>query len=216
MYGSDYDDMAVLVDNWNGTSIQGQTWVTLLFPYTKNKDISFDPARRIPSAADLGTNNWFEVTTLALNDTGVSSYWQADGCNDHPYWGNAWIPGRSLSAQENIAERGAVIPNMVMGTNAGRYWIRNWQVSWADFDKDYASYQDTGWWEYNMVWQTRLAHSGKTIPVGYLDGHAGKINKGKFVGWSENGSGLSYDQYCTVMNQRGLFKFWGKWWTTTE
>jgi prepilin-type N-terminal cleavage/methylation domain-containing protein len=217
MYAGDNDDGMVIVDHWSDTlqTDQGSTWVTEVYPYVKNEDIYWDPARSIASTSQLTSAgvNWYEAETLALNDDGVSSYWSGGDCSTYPLGGTNYVEGRNMGGQEDPADRAAIMPDMIMGTPEGRYWFRNFQSAWADEQNDYASWTDTGYWEWNMVWQTRLAHSGNNIPTGYLDGHAGKVNKGKFVAWTD-ASGFA--DFCTVMTQRNLFPFWGEWWSPTD
>ena len=106
------------------------------------------------------------------------------------------------------AERVSFATIMWQGTNVGWYYLRNYESNWVDTSQEY-----TDWSWYNCVWQTRLFHSGNQIPVAYLDGHAGKINRSKFVSWDEAPDrGTWYQQ----MQQRGLFRTWGNTWSATE
>jgi prepilin-type N-terminal cleavage/methylation domain-containing protein len=198
MYAADYDDGTVLTD-WAPTSaVSRPSWPWLLMPYTKNRDINWDPARQIPQGDKLEGYDWDLVTTIAINDAGFSGYWGGT-CVD-PFAGN-YVYGRNMTAIENSSERAAFMTNMWAGTNVGWYYFRNYQANWIDTSQDYTDFT-----YYNQVWQTRLAHSGKNIPVVYADSHAGKANRGKFVSWDEApGRG----ELCTIMAQRGLDKFWG-------
>ena len=76
------------------------------------------------------------------------------------------------------------------------------------------SHDYTEWSWYNNVYQTRLFHSGGTsIPVAYLDGHAGRAKKDKFISWDEAPDRATWFQ---LMTDRKLFRFWGNTWSATE
>jgi prepilin-type N-terminal cleavage/methylation domain-containing protein len=200
LYAGDYDDGTVLTD-WAPTSGSGDTWANFLMPYTKNRDINWDPARTITQPDTNGNINgyqWGLVTTLAINDAGFSGLWSGT-CQD-PFAG-PYIYGRNMTAIENLAQRAAYMTDMWAGTSVGWYYFRNYQANWVDMDQEYS---DWSW--YNQVWQTRLAHSGKQIPVVYGDSHAGKAKVGNFVSWTEAPDRTTL---CQIMVDRGLDKFWG-------
>ncbi len=198
MYGADYDDGTVLTDQ-APTAYGTPTWALFLFPYTKNKDIAFDPARQVPAGpASLAGYTWDAVPTIAINDGGYSGYWDGTCAS----MGN-YHYGRSQTAIDSPAERAIFMTDMWAGTSVGWYYFRHYQASWVDMSQEY-----TSWSWYNQVWQTRLAHSGTRIPVSYADGHAGKIGRDKFISWTE---APGTTQYCNLMTSRGLTKFWGGW-----
>jgi len=197
MYGADNDDGTVLTD-YAPTSGDTPVWGKFLMPYTKSRDINWDPARQIPQGDTLSGYGWDAVTTLAINDAGFSGYWSGT-CED-PFAG-PYVYGRILTGIENLSDRAAFMPDIWAGTNVGWYYFRNYQANWIDTSQDY-----TDWSWYNEVWQTRLAHAGKNIPVVYGDSHAGKANRGKFVSWDE---APDRTKLCQIMTQRGIDKFWG-------
>lgn len=203
MYAQDYDGNNVLTDYAPTSTVSPPTWATLLMPYIKSKGFVWDPAR--PSSPDKPSGGYEPdmVTTFAINDAGTAGYFQGSLNN----WGD-YVYGRNLYTQERPAERMAFMPNMWAGTNVGWYYLRNYEASWIDDSQDY-----TDWSWYNQVWQTRLFHSGGTIPVAYLDGHVGKVNKGKFITWTEAPDRAQWDK---LMTERGLYHFWGNTWSPTE
>ena len=144
-----------------------------------------------------------QLTTIAINDAGTAGYFQGTWDNSGPY-----VYGRNLESQDFPAERMSFIPIMWAGTNVGWYYIRNYESSWIDTSQDY-----TDWSWYNDAWQTRLFHSGNTIPVAYLDGHVGKINRSKFISWDEAPDRATW---VKLMTERNLFRFWGNTWSATE
>ncbi|CAN5598182.1 hypothetical protein BH11ARM2_BH11ARM2_34810 [soil metagenome] len=197
IYAGDYDDGTVLTDH-EDTSGSGETWVNFLMPYTKNRDINWDPARAITSGDTIHGYQWGLVTTLGINDAGFSGYWSGT-CED-PFAG-PYVYGRNMGSIENLSERAAYLPEMWQGTNVGWYYFRNYQANWVDMSQEYTDYS----W-YNEVWQTRLAHAGKNIPVVYGDSHAGKAKRGQFVSWDEAPDRTTL---CQIMRDRKIDKFWG-------
>ena len=204
MYANDYDDGMVIVDHAQ-TMYETPTWCTLLQQYVKNQSLFFDPTRSTPSTADLGTYTWDVVPTYGLNDAGVSATWTAfNDCVDWPEVGYGYNYGRNLGAQDDPADRMAVMPDMWIGTDVGWYYFHNFEASWVDKSQDYT---DWSWW--NIVWQTRLSYTGYSIPALFLDSHAAKVNGSKFVSWQE---APDRQTYCNAMDSRNLWAFWGKWW----
>jgi prepilin-type N-terminal cleavage/methylation domain-containing protein len=195
IYTADYDDMSVLTDH-APTAYNSPTWAWFLMPYTKNRDINWDPARQIPQGEMVGGYRWDAVTTLAINDGGIAGSW-GGSCTAR----SGYQYGRSLTSIDGIAERAAFMPNMWQGTNVGWYYFRNYEASWIDDSREYSAFS----W-YNQVWQTRLAHAGQRIPVVYADSHAGKAGKDKFITWNQAPNRAAY---CTQYYQRNLHKFWG-------
>jgi prepilin-type N-terminal cleavage/methylation domain-containing protein len=203
MYAQDYDGGMVLTDYTNTSTVAPPTWSTLLQPYAKNLQIMWDPSRPDKVGQNFGGYAPDLLTTIAINDAGAAGYFQGSVSS----WGN-YVYGRDYYAQEFPAERMAFAPNMWQGTAVGWYYLRNYQASWIDTSQDYNSFS----W-YNQVWQTRLFHSGQTIPVVYLDGHAGKAKRDKFISWNE-APGLM--DWYNLMVKRDLFRFWGNTWSATQ
>lgn len=202
MYSADFDDNTVLTD-YAPTSWDRPTWAMMMYPYTKNRNINWDPARAIPQGDVVGGYYWDVVPTFAINDGGFSGYWTGScGALDTYYY------GRNMTGIEGLAERVSFMPNIWAGTSVGWYYFRHYQANWIDTSMDY-----TDWSWYNMVWQTRLAHAGQKIPVVYGDSHAGKVGKDKFITWDEAPDTASY---CAALTNRGLDKFWGGYGDATK
>jgi prepilin-type N-terminal cleavage/methylation domain-containing protein/prepilin-type processing-associated H-X9-DG protein len=202
MYAQDYDGGNVLTDQ-APTSGFTPCWSTLLQPYVKNLVLVWDPARPAHPGAKYAGYDADTLTTFAINDAGTAGYFQGSWNNWGPY-----VYGRNLYTQEFPAERMSFIPIIWAGTDVGWYYIRNYSSSWIDTSQDYNT-----WSWYNNAWQTRLFHSGNNIPVAYLDGHAGKINRGKFISWNE---APDRGTWFKIMTDRNLFRFWGNTWSATE
>jgi prepilin-type N-terminal cleavage/methylation domain-containing protein len=215
MYAGDFDDGYVLTNyadddtgNGYGFDVNSQ-WPHLLSPYTKNQNIYWDGGQM---AAPLTTNittpgasyDWSTLTTLTINDSGVSGYYPGTATCDWPSTAYQW--GRTVGSQDRPAERAAFTTNVNIGAPYGWYWQANYESSWAEETTD----TDPGSSGWNQVWSSRLYSSGNQIPVTYLDGHAAKVNSGKFVSWAEAPDRATY---CADMTNRDLFAFWGQWWS---
>ncbi len=217
MYSNDYDDGYVLTNYLDddtasgiGFDVQSQ-WPHLLMPYTKNQGIYWDDGQPVAPATSFSTASgdsfdWSSQVTLTINDSGVSGYYpgtEACGWPDTNYqWG-----GRTVSGQDRPAERAAFTTNVNIDAPFGWYWQANYESSWVEDTTD----TDPGSSGWNQVWSSRLYSSGNQIPVSYLDGHASKVNHGKFVSWAEAPDRTTY---CNDMTNRDLFAFWGQWWTS--
>jgi len=210
MYANDYDDGMVLSDNLP-TVFNTPTWCTFLQPYAKNQQIFWDPTRTVQTGNSVEGYSWDVVPTFSINDAGVSGQWPTfQDCYDWPEDG-IYVYGRNLGAQEDPSDRAAIMPVTWAGTDVGYYFFHNYEASWVDTDNNYTSWT---WW--NQVWQTRLFHGGQQIPTVYLDSHANKVNRGKFISWDETATyGDSRQGYCALMDSKNLWPFWGKWWTPT-
>jgi prepilin-type N-terminal cleavage/methylation domain-containing protein len=216
MYANDYDDGFVLTNYVDDDTAAGygfdlnSQWPHLLMPYTKNMGIYWDDGQQV--APDTTISNpgasydWSTLVTLSINDSGVAGYYPGTGPCDWPDTPYQW--GRVLGSQEDPADRAAFTTNVNIGAPYGWYWEANYESSWAEETSD----TDPGSSGWNQVWSSRLYSSGYQIPVSYLDGHAGKVNSGKFVSWAEAPDRTTY---CNDMTNRNLFAFWGQWWTNT-
>lgn len=199
MYASDNDDGTVLTD-YAPTTWWRPTWAYDLLPYTKNRDINWDPARIIPPGDFVASYPWDVVPTIAINDGGFSGYWTGT-CQT--FWSDPsvhYVYGRVMTDIPSPADRAAFMTDMWAGTQVGWYYFRHYQANWIDTSMDY-----TYWSWYNEVWQTRLAHN-QQIPTAYADGHAKTVNRGKFISWDEAPDTATY---CTLLYAKGLDAFWG-------
>ncbi|MDR3691047.1 MAG: prepilin-type N-terminal cleavage/methylation domain-containing protein [Fimbriimonas sp.] len=215
MYSNDFDDGYVLTNYLDddtgagyGLDLNSQ-WPHLLLPYTKNQNIYWDNGQQIPSftvvtTSSYGSYDWSSLVTLAINDSGVAGYYPGTDPCGWPSTAYQW--GRVVSSQDDPADRAAFTTNVNIGSPYGWYWQANYESSWAEETSD----TDPGSSGWNQVWSSRLYSAGNQIPVSYLDGHAAKVNGGKFVSWNEAPDRTTY---CNDMTNRKLFAFWGQWWT---
>lgn len=205
MYSQDYDE--TLVKIYGASAYDStDTWVGVTLPYVKNQQIFFDPAQPKnfqPTYFDGSTTyGWQWYPSYGINWTGYSFYYNSQSCNDN--WGSGWGGTRTMASIDSPAERCAIMPTTWGGTPVGWIYFRGNEASWVDVNA-YHNYWD---W-YNEVWDARKGYTGTKLVVAYADGHAGKVGQDKFVTWDE---APGQADYCKVMENRNLFKFWGKVW----
>ncbi len=199
MYSADFDDGTVLTDQNEFIAydyVNSPTWVTSLAPYSKSHDINWDPTRTIPQGNVISGYGQQFLPTLSINDGGYSGYWDGSCTN----LGN-YKYGRSMGSIDQLSQRAVFMPDIWAGTNVGWYYFRHYQAPWVDMSQDY-----TGWSWYQEVWQTRLAHAGKRIPVVYGDSHANKVGPEKFISWVE---APDTQTFCDHIYSKKLDAFWG-------
>ncbi|MDR3688033.1 MAG: type II secretion system protein [Fimbriimonas sp.] len=211
MYSSDYDDLVANVYTGSYRDING-TWVGLVQPYTRNFDIFWDPTRNRPTPDQDGlwrnpayssygyAQSW--IVPTGINLTGYAFAYNGTGCSNP--WASVWGP-RSLSSIDGISQRMATTP-----TTFGIYgWMnfRSVQASWPYFGAHQEQSRFT--WE-NLVYETSYTHAGAKIPIGYGDGHAGKIGLASFV---DHFKYPTIADYCSQMDARNLWPLWGKSWS---
>ena len=215
MYAADFDD--VVVHDYGTDYLATDTWVGDIYPYVKSKEIFFDKTLpdiqgdNIPDPFFPGyVYKWQWVTNLSLNVDGYSRHWGGTGCTNID-WG---VPSqqRTMTSFEDPAQRLAVAPTRYAGLRWS--WMRFYAVdaSWPTMDR-YAS--DWSW--YQLIWDARRQYPGPKFPGAYADGHAAKFGKEKFIAYyADNPSqseATTYNQYCQKMDQKDLWKFWGRPWS---
>lgn len=200
MYSNDFDDGTVLTDSGPGYAIP--TWAGLQMPYVKNQQLFWDATRAVPNASQLQGYDWTQVTTLAINDSGFSGYWNTD---DGTCSGNftTYTYGRTMTALENISSRVIFAPVVWGGTGVGWYYFRAYEANWID-----PGVTIGGWSWYNEVYDTRGFYSGYNIPVARADGSAGKIKRGDFIDWNQAPGTAEYCAWDTTVGM----KVWGPFW----
>ena len=228
MYSNDSDDMTVFEYGYADGSIVGDTdyyhynttWVGRILPYVKNQSIFFD--KTFPEInnyttlyqdpyypTSFYTYSWAWITTFSLNTDGYSEAFGGSDCTG-TQTGSAGV--RSLTAISNPANRLVVTP-VRYGT------IANW--GWMRFIAEDASWPTADEYSNGFSWYQLVYDARRQFPVkfmgGYSDGHAGKFGNEKFVRYyalnPSASEATTFAQWCTVMNARNLFDFWGPYWT---
>ena len=173
MYANDNDDMTPqpYYGTWYGDWDDFHTWVTTTYPYVKSGQIYNDPILATPftaTAPGIGAFNWTGYSSLAANEVGFFAWWQWDGTQ----WN--WHPGRMISAQEDLAERAAIMTNRdPRGDDWGVFIFSNWNAS-RPHPSDVA---DVNYFWNNTAYVAAKYHGDK-LPVGYGDGHAKTVPSG--------------------------------------
>ncbi|AIE86485.1 prepilin-type N-terminal cleavage/methylation domain-containing protein [Fimbriimonas ginsengisoli] len=229
MYSGDADDMTIpeygypenpAVDN--NPYHSNTTWVGRMFPYVKNQSLFFD--KTISEIHDYNklyqdpyypdpyyTYTWAWITTLSLNTQG---YANADGGQKCDGTESGSGGNRSLTAIEDIAARLAATP-----TRYGS--IPDW--SWMRFYSTSASWPTADVYANTFSWYQTVFDSRKTYGVRFIgafaDGHAGKYGPEKFVKYysltPSRTEANTFSEWCTQMNNRKLWDFWGPYWKTS-
>ncbi len=178
MYANDVDDMtpgAFMCGNgstdpycgagwWSADSSVFVTWSTLVYPYTKNGDITMDATQRAPVATlppSPGSFNWGRYTTLSANRLG---FFESDGYSGSTYFVNK---GRSISSQENLSTRAMLTTGR--DSRGGGWGVFYWDHYLA-CDPNYAAPN----FYKNIVWESTKSHT-KMIPTVRGDTSAKKI-----------------------------------------
>ena len=229
IYSGDFDDMAVFEYGYADGSIPGDTnayhynttWAGRIFPYVKNRPIFFD--KTMAEISDFNktyqdpyypdpyyTYSWAWITSLSLNTDGYSrQVYSGSSCTNY---GTAISQVRSLTAIEEPASRLALAPTRY-GTIPNWSWTRfiSYDAAWPVAD----AYADGFDWK-QLIFDGRRTYGNRFVGA-YSDGHAAKFGPEKFVKLYVNSPGrseaTSYGQWCQVMQDRDLFKFWGPYWS---
>ena len=232
MYSGDSDDMAVFEYGYPDGSIPGDsnayhyptTWVGRIYPYVKSNSIFFD--KTISEISDFKklyqdpyypsstyTYNWTWITGLSLNTDGYSrQLYNGTSCTNYgTAYSTANSPTRNLTAIEQPASRLALAPTRY-GTIPNWSWFRflAYDASWPVAD----AYANGFSWN-QLIYDGRKQY-GKRFIGAYSDGHAAKFGDEKFVKTYVNNpsqsEATSYSGWCTAMQNRDLFQFWGSYW----
>lgn len=229
IYSGDFDDTAVFEYGYADGSIAGDTnayhygttWVGRIFPYVKNNSIFFD--KTMAEIRDYNktyqdpyypdpyyTYHWSWVTTLSLNTDGYSrQLYNGSSCTNY---GSSYSQARNLTAIESPAERLALAPTRY-GNIQDWSWMRfiSWDASWPVADAYAAGFD----WK-QLIFDARKQYGRKFIGA-YADGHAARFGPEKFVKVYVNNpsqsEATSYSGWCTAMENRNLFQFWGPYWS---
>lgn len=222
IYSNDFDDTAVpdygyVPGGATDTNVyhQDNTWVGRTFPYVKSQSIYFD--KTIAEIGDYNktyqdpyyptpyyTYRWSWVTTLSLNVDGYSHSYSGTG----PCGTTGSGAYRSLTTFPDVAKRLAVTPTRY-GSISNWSWLRFQAInaSWPTWDR----YANTFSW-YQLVSDAKKQYGNNFIGA-FADGHAGKYGPEKFVKYYASAPSTSEatttSQWCTQMNNRGLYDFWG-------
>ncbi|RYG34338.1 prepilin-type N-terminal cleavage/methylation domain-containing protein [bacterium] len=194
MYCADYDDTIVQWEYANPTDSY-TPWPVVVYPYTKNTDIFFDPSRSKNVTVPAGpwgtadTNGWAWQVHMAINRQGYASDNQAGRV-------------RSQSNIQAIAERLAFT------------WVEPqysfYSGHWFDASKamcpslaNVPTTNDQDW--YNKVARSAVKNHGDGIIGAYADGHAKKVNYKKYT---RNNATFAESPACELAMTAGPDNVW--------
>ena len=206
LYLNDYDQGVVLTQYSDYD--REHYWPTNLEPYSKSRQVFFDPTRPSVDQDTVevvpGFNPaWYSLTTFAINDSGYTGFWSTVGgtCTGRKF--GYIYEGRNLSAMNEPERRIAFAPDTWGGTQYGWHFFTSYQASWTDPKVSEEQFSPN-----NVVWSTRKFFSGESIPVVHADGSAGRLRKKDFI---SRAAAPKIGDWCTWL-QAGPNRTWGEYW----
>jgi prepilin-type N-terminal cleavage/methylation domain-containing protein len=217
MYANDFDDTVVTVwQDWP----EGMFAIQLLYPYTKSIDLAWDATTGIPNIAGgrpmVPTNqwgswgDWTTTGTLTWSNGGMT----VPASNYQP---------RVMSSQEHVAEL-MIIATSKWDTPLGGLAFTETQPSCYQLDTN-------RWIDPQSPGNAAFANHNKTLPSGYMDGHASAA-KGMFyvapnndcdaqtyqwwAGKSSQGDYTPNNDWSAFYLSPRVLNFWGTWWDGTR
>lgn len=213
MYASDFDDMVMIHEtDWH----QNYTpWPILAYPYIKNTDIDFDPAKQksvtvSPSStwgSSTDANSWGYQVHMAINRYGLAN--------------------RSLTSISGPAERVAFAYGELQ-LIASPNNVSQFSQHWFDGQRSACpavAVTPTDYWtdEYNQISRAAIKYHADGIIASFADSHAKKVNykqatkpQTSFAGSAQCEKDNFYGpdgQYGTADDlDTPLTRMWGRWW----
>jgi prepilin-type N-terminal cleavage/methylation domain-containing protein len=215
-YSADYDDMCVIAQRqgqesgsygtWGAGFAAYTPWGALIYPYTKNGDISRDP---------LSANGLQSFTTLtSLDSAFIVPQFSFNASYLNTFFGDVACSGKSMTLPVDVAstifftehyDYRESVPNQFWGLNFGTWVLTLNQVSLPPYQTNLlASYK----WGKGSAWDARLntvaagrytsgapIRASDNIVVSFVDGHCGKRSPGAL------GAGTAYRFDKTGTNQ---------------
>jgi prepilin-type N-terminal cleavage/methylation domain-containing protein len=175
LYSNDYDDMVGPATNSFDTPTiyffpDGGAYYEALAPYIKSPLVMFDALRGAPITID-SANQWTNLVSLSMNRNGWSAY---ESCDSSWNCVRTW---RSISSQENIAQRAAYTITAHVGATADGD-TPNLNLGYAFLTDEAAcalSVDPTSNSRFNRVYRAaQNFHNGK-ITTSFGDSHAGSV-----------------------------------------
>ncbi|HWD40306.1 MAG TPA: prepilin-type N-terminal cleavage/methylation domain-containing protein [Fimbriimonas sp.] len=218
IYSNDYDDMIVPATNSFDTPTiifypDNGAYYEALAPYVKNTDVMFDVMRGKSLTIDP-QNAWTNLVTLSINRNGWSAY---ETCDASWNCSRTW---RSISSQEDIAERAAYVVTAHTGSGTSSD-PQNLNLGYA-FVSDEAAcavvvnpLQETNS-RFQRTYVAALNFHNGMIPTSFGDSHAKTVAFSK-VGYMAQTESQAED--CAGYNASPVddpeplinHKYWGTW-----
>ena len=169
MYSTDVDDATI---QWEYRPLNNQPtdytpWPCLMYPYTKNADIFFDPSRsrtvKVEGAPPANNGGWGWQIHMAINRQAYAT----DGA----------ARARTMTSFPTISERAAFIYGEPQYNFYTGHWFDNNKAACPALAKTPSS-NDEDW--YNMIGRSAVKNHGDGLITAFADGHAKKVNYKKF------------------------------------
>ena len=214
IYNNDYDDANVI---WEYGHIDGvpennyTPWPILIYPYTKNTDIFFDPGRTKNVTVPPGpwgtgdTNGWGWQVHMAINRQGFAT----DG-----------LRVRTNNSIQNVSERLAFAWGEMQYNFYSGHWFDASKAACPSLANTPTT-NDQDW--YNQIGRSAVKNHGDGIIGAYADGHAKKVPYKKFI---HNNASFADSPACERMMTAGpdgnwntpydpdndIARYWGRFW----
>jgi prepilin-type N-terminal cleavage/methylation domain-containing protein len=213
MYGTDYDDTVI---PWEMQPSPWTAWPILIYPYTKNTDIVWDPSRQRtvkidPQPWDVQPGNtWGWQTHASINRYGFASYGTGT---------------RSMTSIEAVAERIAFSFGEVQHSSRtlSQHWFDAQRCACPALSQTSTS---NGEDQYNQLARAAVKYHADGMIASYADSHAKKV---PYKQWMTNNPTFAASGQCETTNFYGpdgnygtaddndtpLTRAWGRWWSSS-
>ena len=212
IYSNDYDDAVV---QWeyrpvNGADTDYTPWPCLVFPYTKNTDIYFDPSRnrtvKVQGPPASNSNGWGWAVHMAINRQAYAT--------------DSIDRSRTMTSFPSIAERVAFVYSEPQVNFGGGHWFDNNRAACPSLVN---TPTDNGTDYYNMVARSAVKYHGDGIISAFADGHAKKIPYKKVAKDNPTFAASDACEKSTFGGADGVYvtnddpdtettRYWGRFW----
>ena len=215
MYSSDNDDLVIQTENPGGVYI---SWPILIYPYTKNTDLEWDPAHQ--RTVTVGAQPWLTRPNV---DWGwqvhmeINRYGYASG-----YGSTNGVPSsRSQTSFPSPSERIAWTYGERQSSDRtlSQHWFDGLRCSCPSLAN---TPSNGGEDDYNSCARAAVKYHGDGMIAAYADGHAKKVNYKRFMVPQPT---FAASRMCEFTNSAGpdgiqgtaddvdneLMRAWGRW-----
>jgi prepilin-type N-terminal cleavage/methylation domain-containing protein len=231
IYSADYDDQTVLVQwDWASPASDGYPWhgwPQLVLPYTKNRPIYYDQARKVPEfdptaiytpPADWQVWSW--NVNLSINNYGFGSL--------HNWWTGSGFKRSETSFEDPSTRAAFVVKGPVMGVTNGTGVDRGHFVeATAAPCPNYSNFRDRAEWAqwYNAVYHAAMDFHGGGIITSFADTSAKRVPASRVT--IDSGGNYSACESTNIRafqtnpslvpteKQLQVHRYWGRYWDTS-
>ena len=212
MYSSDADDQVI---QWEYRPVNNQPtdytpWPCLMYPYTKNTDIYFDPSRqrsvKVEGAPGANNGGWGWQVHMAINR--------------QTYATDSVDRSRTMTSFPSIAERAAFLYGEMQYNFYSGHWFDDNKAACPSLANTPTN-NDQDW--YNQAGRGAVKNHGDGIVTAFADGHAKKVPYKKYARNNPTfGASATCEQevfggadrtYVTADDpDNEVTRYWGRFW----